>query len=129
MFWNVNLFRFVKIIVAQMTNVDVKIVFWTITQAIDNEWWMDRLNYLKLLFEQFLITGGIRSIIKWVFYFIFCLLDFCDISIWWCNFFGSQAKKLNLSSSLSLTWLINQARPSQAQAFWYSHELEFKHCF
>ena len=37
MFWNVNLFRFVKIIVAQMTNVDVKIIFWTITQVIDNE--------------------------------------------------------------------------------------------
>ena len=39
MFWNVNLFRFVKIIVVRMTNVVVKIVFWTITQAIDNKWW------------------------------------------------------------------------------------------
>ena len=37
MFWNVNLFKFVKIIVAQMKNVDVKIVFRTITQIIDNE--------------------------------------------------------------------------------------------
>ena len=27
MFWNVNLFRFVKIIVVRITNVDVKIVF------------------------------------------------------------------------------------------------------
>ena len=26
-FWNVNLFRFVKIIVVRITNVDVKIVF------------------------------------------------------------------------------------------------------
>ena len=48
MFWNVNLFRFVKIIVAQMTNVDVKIVFWIITQAIDNELWMDEFNNVKL---------------------------------------------------------------------------------
>ena len=31
-----------------MTNVDVKIAFWTITQAIDNEWWMDVFNYVKL---------------------------------------------------------------------------------
>ena len=40
----------------------------------------------------------------------FVYLIFGDISIWWCNFFGSQAKKLNLSSSLSssLAWLINQ---------------------
>ena len=37
MFWNVNLFRFVKIIVVRMTNVDVKIVFCTVTQAIDNK--------------------------------------------------------------------------------------------
>ena len=48
MFWNVNLFKFVKITVAQMTNADVKIVFWTITQAIDNEWWIDGFNYVKL---------------------------------------------------------------------------------
>ena len=27
MFWNVNLFRYVKIIVARITNIDVKIVF------------------------------------------------------------------------------------------------------
>ena len=37
-----------KIIVAQMKNVDVKIVLWTITQAIDNEWWIDGFNYVKL---------------------------------------------------------------------------------
>ena len=48
MFLNVNLFKFVKIIVAQMKNVDVKIVLWTITQAIDNEWWIDGFNYVKL---------------------------------------------------------------------------------
>ena len=48
MFWNVYLFKFVKIIVAQMKNVDVKIVFWTITQAIDNERWIDGFNYVKL---------------------------------------------------------------------------------
>ena len=48
MFLNVNLFKFVKIIVAQMKNVDVKIVFWTITQAIDNERWIDGFNYVKL---------------------------------------------------------------------------------
>ena len=27
MFWNINLFRFVKIIVVRMTNVDVKLYF------------------------------------------------------------------------------------------------------
>ena len=31
-----------------MKNVDVKIVFWTITQAIDNERWIDGFNYVKL---------------------------------------------------------------------------------
>ena len=48
MFWNVNLFRFVKIIVAWMTNVNINIVFWIITHAIDNERWMDGFNYVKL---------------------------------------------------------------------------------
>ena len=44
-------------------------------------------------------------------------LIFGDISIWWWNFFGSQAKKLDLSLSLnsSLAWLINQAKPSQVE--------------
>ena len=60
-----------KIIVAQMTNVDVKIVFWIITQAIDNELWMDEFNNVKLQFKQFLITGGIRSMIKWVYIYIY----------------------------------------------------------
>ena len=55
-----------------------------------------------------------------ILFFIFYLI-FGDISIWWCNFCKSQAKKLNLSSSLSLVlslslaWLINQAKPSQAE--------------
>ena len=78
--------------------------------------------------------GGIRSMKKWVYYFIifFVYLIFGDISIWWFNFFGSQAKKFDLSLSLSLilrsslAWLINQAKPSQAQAFWHSHKFEFK---
>ena len=47
-------------------------------------------------------------------------LIFGDISIWRCNFFGSQAKKLDLSSSLSLilssslAWLINQAKSNSS---------------
>ena len=65
--------------------------------------------------------------IKWVhilyiyIYIYICLLDF-----WWykhlmMQFFWSQAKKLDLSSSLSLilssslAWLINQAKPSRAE--------------
>ena len=47
----------------------------------------------------------------------FVYLIFGNISIWWCNFFGSQATKLDLSSSLSssLAWLINQVKPSRAK--------------
>ena len=57
----------------------------------------------------------------YIYIYIFVYLIFGDISIWWCNFFGSQAKKLDLSLSLSLilslslAWLINQAKPSQAK--------------
>ena len=51
------------------------------------------------------------------------------------QFFWSQTKKLDLSSSLililslSLAWLINQAKLSQAQIFWHSYEHEFEYCF
>ena len=41
-------FFFLKIIVAQMTNVDLRIVFWTSIKAIDKEVWMDRFNYVKI---------------------------------------------------------------------------------
>ena len=41
-------FFFLKIIVAQMTNVDFRIVFWTSIKAIDKEVWGDRFNYVKL---------------------------------------------------------------------------------
>ena len=29
------------------SNVNVKIVFWTIFEAIDNEWWMNEFNYVN----------------------------------------------------------------------------------
>ena len=69
-----------------------------------------------------------------LFYYLF-ILDF-----WWymhliMQFFWSQTKKLDLSSSLililslSLAWLINQAKLSRAQIFWHSYEHEFKYCF
>ena len=50
-------------------------------------------------------------------------------------FFRSQAQKLdpNLSLSLilrlSLAWLINQAKLSQDQVFWFFHEFNPKHYF
>ena len=59
------------------------------------------------------------QLIKWLCYFIlflfFVYFIFGDISVWWCNFFESQARKLDLGSTLSLilssslAWLINQA--------------------
>ena len=42
------LFSFLKIIGAQMKNVDLRIVFWTNIKARDKEAWMDRFNYVKL---------------------------------------------------------------------------------
>ena len=27
--------------------VNVKIVFWTIYETVDNEWWMNKFNYVK----------------------------------------------------------------------------------
>ena len=28
-------------------NVNVKIVFWTIAETVDNEWWMNEFNYVN----------------------------------------------------------------------------------
>ena len=72
------------------------------------------------------MVTGFRSMIRWVYFiyiyiYIFVYLIFGDISIWWCNFFGSQAKKfdlslsLNLILSMSLALLINQAKPGQTE--------------
>ena len=67
--------------------------------------------------------------IKWVYYFILFLFTWFLVIYAFDNviFFGSQAKKIDLSSSLSLilssslAWLINQAKSSQAQTFWHSY--------
>ena len=29
------------------SNVNVKIVFWTIAKVVDNEWWMNEFNYVN----------------------------------------------------------------------------------
>ena len=29
------------------SNVNVKIVFWTIAETVDNEWWMNEFNYVN----------------------------------------------------------------------------------
>ena len=29
------------------SNVNVKIVFWTIAEAVDKEWWMNEFNYVN----------------------------------------------------------------------------------
>ena len=32
---------------SQPSNANVKIVFWTIAEAIDKEWWMNEFNYVN----------------------------------------------------------------------------------
>ena len=29
------------------SNMNVKIVFWAIVEAVDKEWWMDEFNYVN----------------------------------------------------------------------------------
>ena len=53
---HVNLFPFIIITTKYFSNfspsnVNVKILFWTIVEIVDNEGWMNGFNYVKFKFE------------------------------------------------------------------------------